>query len=106
MSTDHTHSGNFSGKHIGASCIPIADYITRLWELYYREFDKDGYAAVDTTYENIKDFLTTLATEQFEAGKAAGRNEAVDYILSEYDKYNPSPAGQRIFESARNQKSI
>lgn len=86
------------------------DYITRFRELYYREFDKDGYAAVDVTYENIKDLLITLATEQFEAGKAAGRNEAVDHILTNADIGSMPEEAHTYFlqvaGSARNEKSI
>lgn len=38
-----------------------------LKEVYYREFDKDGYVAVDTTYENIKAFFKSYHDAHIQA---------------------------------------
>lgn len=91
------------------------DYITRFrekWDknefaLESEDFDLGEYSDPD----KLESFLTTLATEQFEAGKAAGREEATQYIARYSTRGNPPfehmwNVNDGVLQAARNQKSI
>lgn len=88
----------------------MKDYITRFRELVAPDmYQHDGTPMLAIKQENVEQFITTLATGQFEAGKAVGREEASSYLSAhatevENDTWYTIHVSE--FESARNQKSI
>lgn len=98
------------------------DYITRFREKFVINIPKaggDGNIVQNQWPEELEQFLTTLATEQFESGKAVGEEEAIksfkSLVLLCSDMYGRGGCGAIYdtildglsqIESARNQKSI
>lgn len=83
------------------------DYITRFRKRLYANWPKLLTHPLANGLPNwLQGELTTLATEQFEAGKVAGRSQAVSYILLDPDILGLEEEWILAAVSAHNSKSV